>query len=99
MFSYIVFNNDQWSVEFVLDSNELTSMGNYQQRVLKQLTKVRREWIEQQQTKPSQDNLFFEANYRDDLLVSQQNIQSLQETLLELESQHDRQQGNLTNLI
>ena len=99
MFSYIVLNNDQWSVEFVLDSNELTSMGNYQQRVLKQLTKVRREWIEQQQTKPSQDNLFLEANYRDDLLVSQQNIQSLQETLLELESQHDRQQGNLTNLI
>ena len=99
MFSYIVFNNDQWSVEFVLDSNELTSMGNYQQRLLKQLTKVRKKWIEQQQTKPSQDNMFLEANYRDNLLVTQQHIQSLQERLLELESQHDRQQGNLTNLM
>ena len=34
--------------------------------------------------------------YQDDLLVAQQNIESLQERLLELESQQDRQQGNLT---
>ena len=56
MFSHIVLNDDQWSVGFVLDSNELTSTDNYQQRVLKQLTEVRRQWIEQQ-TKSTQDNL------------------------------------------
>ena len=82
MFFYIVLNDDQWSVGFVLDSNELTSTDNYQQRVLKQLTEVRREWIEQQQTKSTQDNLstketVLQANYRDDLLVAQQNIESL----------------------
>ena len=96
---YTVLNDDQWSLEFVLDSNELTSMGNYKQSVLKQLIKLKREWIEQQQIKPSQDNMFLEANYRENLLVAQQNIQSLQERLLELESQHDRQRGNLTNLM
>ena len=41
----------------------------------------------------------FQANYQDDLLVAQQNIQSLQESLLELESQQDRQQGNLTIMM
>ena len=90
MFSHIVVNNGQWSVGFVLDSNELTSTGNYQQRLLKQLTEGRRQWIEQQQTKPTQDKLSTketvpQANYRDDLLVAQQNIQSLQKIL---ESQH-----------
>ena len=104
MFSRIVLNDDQWSVGFVLDSNELTSTDNYQQRVLKQLTEVRRQWIEQQQTKSTQDNLstketVLQTNYQDDLLVAQQNIQSLQERLLELESQQDRQQGNLTILM
>ena len=101
MFSHIVLNDDQWSVGFVLDSNELTSTDNYQQRVLKQLTEVRRQWIEQQQTKSTQYNLttketVLQANYQDDLLVAQQNIQSLQERLLELESRQDRQRGNLT---
>ena len=93
MFSYIVFIDDQWSVGFVLDSNELTSTDNYQQRVLKQLTEVRRQWIEQQ-TKSTQDNLsaketVLHANYRDNPLVAKQNIQSLQERLIELESQQD----------
>ena len=37
--------------------------------------------------------------YQDDLLVAQQNIQSLQERLLELESQQARQQGNVTIII
>ena len=54
MFSHIVLNDDQWSVGFVLDSNELTSTDNYQQRVLKQLREVRREWLEQQQKLKSQ---------------------------------------------
>ena len=104
MFSHIVLNNDHWSVGFILDSNELISTDNYQQRVLKQITELRRQWIEQQLTKSTQYNLstkekVFQANYRDDLLVAQQNIQSLQERLLELESQQDRQQGNLTILM
>ena len=104
MFSHIVLNDNHWSVGFVLDSNELISTYNYQQRVLKQLTEVRREWIEQQQTKPTEDNLStkeigLQTNYQDDLLFAQQNMQSLQERLLELESQQDRQQGNLTILM
>ena len=104
VFSHIVLNDGQWSVGFVLDSNELTSTDNYQQRVLKQLTEGRRQWIEQQETKPTQDKLSTkeivpQANYRDNLLVAQQNIQSLQERLLELESQQARQQGNLTIMM
>ena len=52
----------------------------------------------------AQDNLstkerVLQANYRDDLLGAQQTIRSLQERLLELESQQDRQQGNLTILM
>ena len=91
-------HDDQWSAGFVLDSNELTSANNYQQRVLKQLTEVRRQWIEHQQAEPTQDNLstketVLQANYRDDLLVAQQNIKSLQERLLELESQQGSEQG------
>ena len=104
MLSHIVLNDGQWSVGFVLDSNELTSTDNYQQRVLKRLTEGRRQWIEQQQIKSTQDSLsaeeiVFQANYRDDLLVAQENIQSLQERLLELESQQVRQQGNLIILM
>ena len=105
VFSHIVLNDGQWSVGFVLDSNELTSTDNYQQRVLKQLTEGRRQWIEQQQqTKPTQDKLSVketvpQANYRDNLLVAQENIQSLEERLLELESQQARQQGNLAILM
>ena len=95
MFSHIVLNDDQWSVGFVLDSNALT--------VLQQFTELKRKWREQQ-TKSSQDNLstketILQPNYQYDLLVAQQNIQSLQERLLELESQQDRQQGNLTILM
>ena len=96
VFSHIVLNDGQWSVGFALDSNALT--------ILQRLTEVRRQWIEQQETKPTQDKLSTketvpQANYRDDLLVAQQNIQSLQERLLELESQQARQQGNLTILM
>ena len=86
--SHIVRDDDQWSVGFVLDSNELTSTDSYQQRVLKQLTEVRRQWIEQQ-TKLSQD--------RDDLLIAYETIQGLQRRIRELESEQDRQQGNLAD--
>ena len=86
----------QWSVGFVTDNNELTSTDYYKQRLLKQLTEVRRKWKEQQQTKPTQDNFSIEERVlqpdnQDHLLVAQQNIWSLQERLLELESQEDRQ--------
>ena len=83
VFSHIVLNDDQWSVGFVLDSNELTSTDSYQQRVLKQLIEGRRQWIEQQQTKPTHDNL------------SGKETVSLQERLLELESQQDIQHGTI----
>ena len=86
--SHIVLDDDQWSVGFVLDSNELTSTDSYQQRVLKQLTEVRRQWIEQQ-TKLSQD--------RDDLLIANETIQGLQRRIRELESEQDGQQGNLAD--
>ena len=47
VFFHIVLNDGQWSVGFVLDSNDLTSTDNYQQRVLRRLTEGRREWLEQ----------------------------------------------------
>ena len=47
MFSHIVLNDGQWSVGFVLNSNDLMSTDNYQQGVLKQLAKGRRQWLEQ----------------------------------------------------
>ena len=97
MFSDIVLNDDQWSVGFVLDSNELTSTDNYQQRVIKQLTKVKEEYIEQQQKTTTPENLStkeigLQTIYKDDLLVAQ-------ERLLELESQQDSQQGNLNIMM
>ena len=72
--SHIVLNDGQWSIGFVLDTNDLISNNNYQQRVLKQLTEGRREWIE-----------YSELN-----LVFQENIKSLQERLLELKFQKSR---------
>ena len=87
VFSHIVLNDGQWSVGFVLDSNDLTSTDDYQQRVLKRLTKVRREWIEQIQANSLKKRV---PSYNNDLLVAQQNMKSLQERLLELESQQGR---------
>ena len=87
VFSHIVLNDGQWSVGFVLDSNDLTSTDDYQQRVLKRLTKVRREWIEQIQGNSLKEKV---PSYNNDLLVAQQNMKSLQERLLELESQQGR---------
>ena len=47
IFSHIVLNDGQWSVGFVLDSNDLTSTDDYQRKVQRQLTEGRREWIKQ----------------------------------------------------
>ena len=47
VFSHIVLNDGQWSVKFVLNSNDLMSTDNYQQGVLKKLAKGKRQWVEQ----------------------------------------------------
>ena len=87
MFFHIVLNDGQWSVGFVLDSDDLFLTYNYQQIVLNRLIEVRREWIEQ-----SQDNSLSKKapSYKYNLLVAQQNVKSLQERLLELESEQGR---------
>ena len=91
VFPHIVLNEDEWTVGFVLHTNDPTSTDTYQQRLIKQLTGGRREWIQQQgQTCSLKKNTPLVLSYKDDLLVAQQNIKSLQERLLELESQ---QQG------
>ena len=92
VFSHIVLNDGQWSVGFVLDSNALASTIDYQLRVLKQLIDIRRQWIEQQQGQDTslKKNTPLVSSYKNDLLVAQQNIKSLQERLLELESQQGR---------
>ena len=87
MCSHIVLNDGQWSVGFVLDSNDLTSTDNYQQRVLKRLTELRREWIEQLQDSSLTKRA---PSYNRDLLVAQQNIKRLEERLLKLESEQGR---------
>ena len=84
LFSRIVLNNDQWSVSLVLDSNELTSTDNYQQRVVKQLAE-RRQCVKQQREQ-IQENLsaketVIQPNYRYHLLIAQKKIRSLQERL------------------
>ena len=82
-----MLNDGQWSVDFVLDSNGLTLTDNYQQSLLTEGRK------EQQQNKSSQDNLSVKE------IVLQPNYQGYQERLLKVESQQDRQQGNLTVLM
>ena len=90
VFSHIVLNDGQWSVGFILDSNDLASTNKYQQRVLKRFGEVRKEWIEHSQ----ENSLTKKApSYNNDLLVAQHNIKSLQERLLELETVHGRIDG------
>ena len=81
VFSHVVLNDGQWSVGFVLDSNDLTFSYKYQ------LTEVRIEWIEQIQNNSLKKKA---PSYNNDLLVAQQNIKSLQERLLELESEQGK---------
>ena len=90
VFTHIVLNDGQWSVGFILDSNNLASTNKYQRRVLKRFAEVRKEWIEQ-----IQDNLLTNkaTSYNNDLLIDQQNIKSLQERLLQLESEQGRMDG------
>ena len=92
MFFNIVLNYGQWSVGFVLDTNDLTSTYIHQERVLKPFTEVKRQWIEQQKGQDTslKKSTPLVSSYKDDLLVAQQNIKHLQERLLELESQQGR---------
>ena len=81
MFSYIVLNDDQWSVGFVLDSNALS--------IIKAVYDERRppRKSEKGESEKSSQEKELQSNYHKKLLVAQQNIKSLQERLLEFESQ------------
>ena len=83
MFSYIVHNDGRWSVEFVLDSNDLTLTNDYQQRVLKRLIEGRRQWTEQQIQKNLTKSTVTSFQHKYD----QQRIRSLQEQVLNLKAQ------------
>ena len=82
MFSHIVLNNGQWTVGFVLDSNDLTSTDDYQQRVLKRLKEGRREWRIEQGKK---------QNVKEEDKELQSIIQSLQDELKETRDRYHQQ--------
>ena len=114
MFSYIVLNDGQWSVGFVLDSNDLTSTDNYQQRLLKRLTEGRRECrIEQgekQNVKQEHKNLESiicslqdelketRYHYHQQLQQDQHQLQECQDELRELEQHLQQSQDDLEEL-
>ena len=84
---YIVFNNDEWSASFVLDSNGIS--WSYQgQLALDQLYKQKTEPNKEQDVQyPSKE---LQHSLLHDLQVSQHTIKSLQEALLVAEQ---REQG------
>ena len=84
MFSHIVHNDGQWSVEFVLDSNDITLTDDYQQKVLKRLTEGRRKWAECQIQNNLTKNTMTTFQPNQD---TQQQIRSLQELVLDLKAQ------------
>ena len=93
VFSRIVLNDGQWSVGFVLNSNDLTSTDDYQRRVLKRLTEGRREWIEQREKQNvKQEDI---QSLQDELRATRDNYQhQLQEAQRQLqESQHQLQES------
>ena len=81
VFSHIVLNDGQWSVGFVLDSNALSVITAVYNERRPQRKSEKEERNESSQEKDLQ------SNYHKELLVAQENIKSLQERLLELESQ------------
>ena len=81
MFSNIVLNDGQWSLGFVLDSNALSVFKAVYDERRPQRKSEKKESEESSQEKELQ------SNYHKKLLVAQQNIKSLQERLLEFESQ------------
>ena len=85
VFTHIVLNDGQWSVGFVLDSNGLN--------VIKPVYDERRpqKKSEKDEREQSLQEKELQSNYHKELIVPQENIKSLQERLLELESE----QGNI----
>ena len=83
-FFYIVLNGGQWSVGFVLDSNALS--------VIKAVYDERRpqKKSEKDEREESLQKKELQSNYRKELLVAQEIIKSLQERLLDIESQQGR---------
>ena len=111
VFSCIVLNDGQWSVGFVLDSNDLTSTDDYQRRVLKRFAEVRREWIgqgEKENVKQKDNDLqsiiqslqdelrVTRDNYHQQLKESQHQLQQSQDEIQE--TRHARDQYQHSNL-
>ena len=84
VFSHIVLNDGQWSVGFVLDSKAL-SVTNVVYDNRKPQKKSEKNLKEE-----SLQEKELQSNYRKELLVTQENIKSLQERLLDIESQQGR---------
>ena len=78
MLFYIVLTDGQWSVGFVLDSNALSVIKAVYDERRSQRKSEKDDSEERSQEKELQSK---------ELLVTQQNIKSLQERLLESESQ------------
>ena len=84
VFSHIVLNDGQWTVGFVLDSNALSVIKAVydERRPQKKSEKDEREGSSQEKE--------LQFNYCKELLVAQENLKSLQERLLDIESQQGR---------
>ena len=80
----VVLNDGQWLVEFVLDSNDLSVTNVVYGNRKPQKKSEKNEKEESLQEKKLQ------SNYHKELLVAQENIKSLQERLLDIESQQGR---------
>ena len=101
VFSHIVLNDGQWSVGFVLDSNMLTDPSGVIKDIErfnngKQCRKEGIEFVPETFQPTKNEERGAQANSQTllhDLLVAQQNIKSLQERLLELDSQQGRIDG------
>ena len=87
VFSHIVLKDGQWSVGFVLDSNALSVI-----KAVYDVRKLQKKSEEDEREKSSQENEL-QSNYHKELLVAQENIKSLQERLLELETEQGKMDG------
>ena len=87
VFSHIVLNDGQWSVGFVLDSNALSVI-----KAVYDVRKLQKKSEEDEREESSQEKEL-QSNYHKELLVAQENIKSLQERLLELETEQGKMDG------
>ena len=83
----LVFNNDEWTAGFVLDSNGISWSYQRLYQLYKQMTEVTEPNKEQDVQYPSKE---LQHSLLHDLQVSQHTIKSLQEALLVAEQ---REQG------